>query len=148
MKTCIEMETEVIGIPLTYKPWWNKIQPGEKVERATGVFGTYTEKVDRNNNKMATGTVVIDGSEIRFVAFSSAYSKYKPLIDATGEVWISGKKNDKGDFIVNFVDPVGAAVRKPKAPPSYASSKKRVIPVDLLNNLPKPSASFLNNTAV
>lgn len=99
----MKLEIEALGVPITYKPWW-EIQPeGVKIE-AEGIITGLTERADKNGNLMAWPKLKINKCEIKGIMFASNYVKY--AIDIQDH-WkdkknykfkFSGKKDDKGIF--------------------------------------------------
>lgn len=68
----IEMEREVLGIPITFKPWWDKIEVGATVEEWFNIEDM-RESFDRNNNLMGFGTFTANYCKIAGTIFSSIY---------------------------------------------------------------------------
>lgn len=101
---CIEFEKEVLGAPVTYKPWWNTIEPGTKVTQPMELVSV-AEKTDRNGRLMAFLTLKYKGSTIKGVIFASHYRKYVGLLDTKRytHAVITGEKDDKGNIIVSKV---------------------------------------------
>lgn len=99
----MKLEIEALGVPITYKPWW-EIQPeGVKIE-AEGIITGLTERADKNGNLMAWPKLKINKCEIKGIMFASNYVKY--AIDIQDH-WkdkknykfkFFGKKDDKGIF--------------------------------------------------
>lgn len=101
---CGELEKEVLGTSITYKPWWDTIKPDQTVERAMEIVDV-AEKIDRNGRLMAFVTFKCQGSVIKGVVFASKYSRYAGLLDKQRytHATIKGKKDDKGSLIVSKV---------------------------------------------
>ncbi|MCY8890530.1 DNA polymerase III subunit alpha [Bacillus spizizenii] len=99
---CGELEKSVLGAPITYKPWWDQIEPGEKVEQPMELLDV-TEKTDRNGRLMAFLKLKARGSVIKGVMFSSYYAKNAGMLDTERytHAVIKGKKDDKGSIIVS-----------------------------------------------
>lgn len=101
---CIEFEKEVLGAPITYKPWWNKVKPNQKVEKEMELLNV-TERTDKNGRLMAFLTLRVDGIDINGIMFSSNYVKQIGVLDPkiNKKLIVQGKKDEKGSIIVNRV---------------------------------------------
>lgn len=101
---CIELEREVLGTAITYRPWWDEIQPDETVERVFELIEV-SERTDRNGRLMAFLTLKSGSSTIKGIVFASKYSRYVGLLDKQRNTHaiIKGKKDDKGTLIVSKV---------------------------------------------
>lgn len=105
---CIEFETDTLGAPITYKPWYENIPVDEYVELADLKLEKVTEKIDRNGNLMAFATVSNRGCKIECVIFAKTYTKNANYFDMNfyHSVNLKGRKDSKNKFIVTSI--VGA----------------------------------------
>ena len=99
---CMELETSTLGTPITYKPWFNKIEPEEKIEFRADIIKV-TEKLDKNGNMMAFVKVESEGCEIELIVFARTYCKNVDVFDVIDgkEIIVKGKKDEKGKVIVS-----------------------------------------------
>lgn len=101
---CTEYEREVLGSAITYRPYWDTVQPQESVN-VTMALKAVREKRDKNGNMMAFITVDIANTEVRGVVFASTYCKNVDAFDMnlTKTVNAQIKKDDKGGFVLNKI---------------------------------------------
>lgn len=99
---CMTMEAEVLGTPITYKPWWNTVEPNQKLTVAAELIKV-DERPDKNGNMMGFITLKISGCQVKALAFASKYCKMADMFDMARhkEIMIEGKKDDKGTFLIN-----------------------------------------------
>ena len=98
----IDMETEIIGAPVTYQPWWDLMGPNKKFTEEMEI--TYVnERKDKRGRLMAFGNAKCNHCEIEFIAFASKYGKIHHLLNpAEGQkVLITGKKDEKGMLLID-----------------------------------------------
>lgn len=103
-RACIELETEVLGTPVTFIPFWDSVQTGEQIT-TTLKIDKVQEKMDKNGNMMAFVTGFAEGCTIRCVVFAKTYTSNIGKLDKNHNeyVTLSGKKDDKGALIVSKV---------------------------------------------
>ena len=104
---CMEYETDTLGAPITYKPWWDVVPvDNETIEIVCEIKKVY-EKVDRNGNMMGFVTVVSDGCTIETVVFARQYCKNSDKFEIRNGIHptlkLRGKKDSKNKFIVSSV---------------------------------------------
>ena len=99
---CMELETATLGTPITYKPWFNKVEVGDKIEFRANIIKV-TEKIDRNGNMMGFVKVESEGCEIELIVFARTYCNNVDVFDILGgrEIIVKGKKDEKGKVIVS-----------------------------------------------
>lgn len=99
---CMELETETLGTPISFKPWFNKVKPNEKIEFECTIKKV-TEKLDRNGNMMGFITVESEGCVIELVAFARVYCNNVDVFDVLGgrDIIVKGKKDEKGKVLVS-----------------------------------------------
>lgn len=99
---CMELETATLGTPITYKPWFNKVEIGDKIEFRANIIKV-TEKIDRNGNMMGFVKVESEGCEIELIVFARTYCNNVDVFDILGgrEIIVKGKKDEKGKVIVS-----------------------------------------------
>ncbi len=99
---CQELEKETLGTNVTYKPWWDIIKKNSKVKQVMRIRKV-TEKVDKNGNMMAFVELEVEKCMIKGLVFASLYTKnvdkFKNKV-----LEFTGKKDDKGIFIINKVE--------------------------------------------
>jgi DNA polymerase-3 subunit alpha len=122
---CMEMERDVLGTPITYKPWWNNVEPNKKLS-AMAELVKVEERPDKNGNMMGFITLKINGCQIKGLVFASKYCKIVDMFDMDRhtEIIIEGKKDDKGTLLINnahkstanvkFIDPTTNVAVMPK----------------------------------
>ena len=100
---CIDYEKEILSAPITYKPWWDTVKPGKKIEEGAAIMSV-NERVDKNGNAMAFLKLNINSCEIEGIIFSSVYKKCIGVFDSgINKLKIAnvvGKKDDKGKLII------------------------------------------------
>lgn len=91
---CIEMENASIGLPLTYKPWWDDVKTGTSVKNVPAVIKNVREAKDRRGGLMAFVDLEIHDCPVSAVVFASAYGKLVSAFDANlgVNILVSGKK--------------------------------------------------------
>lgn len=102
---CISYETKLLGIPITFKPWWTEVEEGQTIEFLANVEKVY-EKIDKNGNMMGFVTISSNGCTIECVVFSRTYCSKTDLFDiefGPKEIIIKGKKDSKNKLIVSSV---------------------------------------------
>lgn len=106
-KTCIEMEKETLGAPVTYKPWWDTVKPDEYVEGVAKIKNV-KEHTDKRGNLMAFLELEMNDCKVDGVVFAAKYCRFAGLLDPKFNkyVQIRGKKDSKGGLIVNRVEPL------------------------------------------
>lgn len=107
----IEMEEETLGAPITYKPWWDTVPTGKKIT----VRGTIREMHERNDKRgrlMAFPEMKINKCIVNGLIFASSYARcaidvgQHYLLQAEYEFEFTGKKDDKGKFILDSIKSV------------------------------------------
>ena len=104
-RMCIEFETTTLGVPLTYKPWWETVKVNDTVEAVMTLIKV-REHQDKNGNMMAFIKVDVNGSEIDGVVFAKTYCNNVDKFDlmlGPVDLKIRGKKDSKGQLIVSSV---------------------------------------------
>ena len=106
-KVCMEYEESTLGTPITYKPWFERVDENEKVEFNATILNV-TEKLDKNGNMMGFIKVESDDCIIELVAFARTYCKYVDVFDVMGgkEIKVKGKKDSKGKVVVSSVSKI------------------------------------------
>lgn len=114
---CIEYEREILGSPITYKPYWQTVLQEEVVTVELTIIHV-REKIDRNGNMMAFLEANIDGETIKGIIFSKLYCNNIEKFDLTNneQVIINAqiKKDDKNNFVVNKILKELPVSKKPK----------------------------------
>lgn len=98
----IIFESETLGAPVTYQPWWDLVIPNRKMTETMTV--TYiNERTDKKGKLMAFGTAQCNGCNVELLIFSSHYGKMHHLLNpASGQqLQLTGKKDAKGLFLVS-----------------------------------------------
>lgn len=92
----IDMETEVLGIPITYKPWWSNIKEGQVFEDWIELEDV-EERIDKNGNMMAFIRCRANYCELNAIAFASCYCNNVSAFEMNGNkvIKIKGKKGNK-----------------------------------------------------
>lgn len=103
---CMSFETETLGTCITYVPWWDTIAEGQQFIQDFNIVSVQ-EKYDKNNRLMAFAKLEYEGAEFKAVIFASTYGKNIMAFnkDINPTISITGKKDDKGQIIVNNVIP-------------------------------------------
>ena len=100
---CIIFEQATLGSAITFKPWWDEVEPNKKIcINAQEVI--VHERVDKKKNMMAFIDIIADKCSIRGLIFASKYCKYAGILDCISvntTIMLEGKKDDKGTFIIN-----------------------------------------------
>lgn len=102
---CIKYETETLGAPITYKPWWEEVQENSPVTMVCTITHV-REKIDKNGNMMAFINLTSNGCDIEGVVFARTYCSHSDKFDLTFgpvQLQIKGKKDTKGKLIVSTV---------------------------------------------
>lgn len=107
VSACMQFEKETLGTCITHTPWWNTVIPGAKVTKQLKIKSVLVKK-DRNGRNMAFVVFEDQGIEIKAVAFASTYTKSALAFnkDMFQEINVSGKKDDKGQMIIDKVLPL------------------------------------------
>ena len=105
-ENCMKLELETLGIPITYKPWWNTVAEGETVKNVPVTVLRRKEITDKNGRLMAFVKFNKEGSEFDALLFAPIYSQLLSATDAKFEntVLISGIR-EKNQLIVKKVKP-------------------------------------------
>ncbi len=107
----MEFEKEALGTYITVKPWWDEVAVNQKVTFRGGIR-KLNERADKRGRLMAFPELISDGCEISALMFSSAYAKVaievsnNYLRQAEVEFEFTGKKDEKGKFIINGISVV------------------------------------------
>jgi DNA polymerase-3 subunit alpha len=101
---CIDFEKEVLGTAITFLPWWDEVKIGTTIV-VKMVMTKVTEKTDKNGRLMGFIDGTIDGCAVRAIAFTRQYCASMDKFDMSRheEVYLKGKKDDKGAFMVSSV---------------------------------------------
>jgi DNA polymerase-3 subunit alpha len=99
-RACMEFEQESLGAYVTYKPWWDTVAANSKVE-VTGQIISVREQVDKRGGLMAFVSIRANDCVFDGLIFASKYGKINDLFNNNYYLTVSGKKNDKGTFIIN-----------------------------------------------
>ena len=89
---CIEFEKETLGVPVTYKPWWEAVKPGTYINEEKALILKINEVKDRNGHLMAFLKLQIKGCDVEAICFASKYIKYVNMLNRSIFVSVSGKK--------------------------------------------------------
>lgn len=101
METCRAYEKEVLkGCILKYPSAWNKIEVDKEITLKC-VIDSVKEKNDKKGNLMGFFTLIIDGKKTKSICFASRYNKIKAHFVEGEALYLKGKKDDKGTFVVN-----------------------------------------------
>lgn len=107
----MEFEKESLGTYITVKPWWDEVAVNSKLIFRGGIR-KLNERADKRGRLMAFPELVSGGCEISAFMFSSAYAKVaievsnNYLRQAEVEFEFTGKKDEKGKFIINGIKTV------------------------------------------
>ena len=104
-QTIIEFEEQTLGVPLTYKPWWDTIKENESVDKVEAIMVNSRTQNDRRGRTMMFCTVNMNDCNVDCVIFSSVYQKTALFLEREHFV-LTGKKDEKGKLIVSGVRPV------------------------------------------
>lgn len=103
---CIKYEKEVLGAPITYKPWWETIKIDSAISENARIIEA-REQVDKKGGLMCFARLKINECEVEAILFSSIYKKtlgyFDKSINSSEFIHVSGKKDDKGKLIVKSV---------------------------------------------
>lgn len=104
---CMQFEKETLGTCITYTPWWDTVIPGSNITKQLELR-TVMIKKDKRGNNMAFVTLAHEGVDIKGVAFSTTYKKSSSAFNASmfKEINVQGKKDEKGQLIINKVLPL------------------------------------------
>lgn len=113
---CMQMEMEVLGRSITFKPAWQGAMPGEHLEGNCTFKGIRHHTAKSSGKKMAMLTVVNESLEMPSLVFPREYAKFMrilkdyPATVKKGEqfpiYYVSGCMSKDGDkFIVNKIEP-------------------------------------------
>jgi len=92
--TVIQLEEEILGVPLTYKPWWDSINEKETINDICAEIISSRTQNDKNNNQMMFCTAMMNGCKVDCVIFSSVYQKTAMILEQ-GEVSFQERKTVK-----------------------------------------------------
>ena len=100
----IRYEKEILGIPITFKPWWDMIEENQTFETELKLT-TVQEKIDRNQNMMAFVTGIANECELECVVFAGTYCANVAEFNTrfVDSIFIKGKKDGKGKCIINRI---------------------------------------------
>ena len=107
----IEMETETLGAPITYKPWWDTVPEGKRMT-VRGTIRATNERKDKRGRLMAFPELKINKCIVNGLIFASSYAKCAIDVDehylqqAEYEFEFTGRKDDKGKFILDSIKSV------------------------------------------
>jgi DNA polymerase-3 subunit alpha len=109
--TCMEYENDTLGKAITYKPWFDDVEPNTKLEFNAEIISVF-EKLDKNGNMMGFIKVQSEECTIELVAFSRTYCNYVDAFDVLGgrHIRVTGKKDEKGKVLVSKVAKLALAV--------------------------------------
>ena len=102
---CIEFETDTLGTPITYKPWYEELPKNTTVEIHNIKIESVNERIDRNGNLMAFANLSSRGCHFKAVIFARQYTKNANYFDTNfyETVNLKGQKDDKNQFVVSSV---------------------------------------------
>lgn len=107
--TCMAFEQETLGTHITYRNWWEELETGETA-KFTGRIKAVREHRQKNGKLMAFVTLTDEdiNTDIECCVFAKQYGPLNSLLyGREGYVLhVSGKKSDKGSFIINDAQPV------------------------------------------
>lgn len=106
-KVCMEYETKTLGLPITFKPWWDEIETNQVIE-IEAIVVSNRELIDKNGNMMSFPKIESDGITIPCVAFARTYcansDKFEILQNKPQPTLIiKGKKDAKKQLIISSV---------------------------------------------
>ena len=101
---CIKMETETLGINLTYDIWWDTVKKGSKLREVPATVLSKSEILDKKGGLMAFLDLSCNGCKIRSIAFSRTYARHQVAFMHGGPVLVTGKKDDKDELIIDKVE--------------------------------------------
>ena len=113
-QTYIDMETEIIGSPITFQPWWDMIQPGTKLKNETMKIVSVNERKDKNGRLMAFAMMECENSNFEAIIFSSKYGKINHLFHPGSYVSVSGKKDEKEKLILDTAKETENSIKRSK----------------------------------
>ena len=111
----MEFEKESLGTYITVKPWWDEVAVNQKLTFRGGIR-KLNERADKRGRLMAFPELVSNGCEISALMFSSAYAKVaievsnNYLRQAEVEFEFTGKKDEKGKFIINGIKTIAKEI--------------------------------------
>lgn len=112
---CMKFEEETLGCHITHKTWWETLKANEG-HTFTAKIKSVTEHKQKNGETMAFIAVkdIVAKFNLECCAFSKTYKNIIAFVyEREGElIKISGKKSDKGSFIINDVVPFQTFAKK------------------------------------
>lgn len=102
-EACLSLEIETLGSCVSYKPLWASVKPGASFMEPCTIVSVKEHIASTSKKQMAFLQVKYDASTIRAVVFPKLYGSIKSLLKAGTEVFISGKKDEKDEMIVNKI---------------------------------------------
>lgn len=104
---CMDFEKKLLGAPISIKPYWDNIKANKKVKDRFQLVKV-SEKVDKSNRMMGFVQVYKEGSDIKGLIFASNYGRMQGVLNNPDTLYIeaSGKKDDRGTFIIDAVKAV------------------------------------------
>ena len=107
----ISMETESLGTPITYKPWWDEVPVGKRIT-VSGHIRNINERNDKRGRLMAFPELTINKCTVSALMFASSYAKCAIEVNSrlleqyAYEFEFVGKKDEKGKFILDNIKAV------------------------------------------
>lgn len=106
-KVCMDYETKTLGLPITYKPWWDEVETNQTIEIEATVVSN-RELIDKNGNMMSFPKIESEGVTIPCVAFARTYcansNKFEVREDRPQPTLIiKGKKDSRKQLIISSV---------------------------------------------
>lgn len=102
-EACLELEMDTLGSCVSYKPLWASVKAGATFMEPCTIVSVKEHTAATSKKQMAFLQVQYDASNVRAVVFPKLYASCKPLLKAGQKVFISGKKDEKDEMIINKI---------------------------------------------
>lgn len=124
-EACMAFETETLGTPITYIPWWDDVMAGEDVTVELKMEKV-SEKRDKNGNMMGFLTGSFEGCTLEGVIFSRTYCNNADKFDMKyfTHIEVKGKKDDKGKLVISKVIGARKETIAPEDLPFYEAGER------------------------
>lgn len=95
-QTYIDFENETLGVPITFKPWWDNVPIDSIVNNVVATILSLREVKDKKNRLMAFVKLEINNCKIDATIFANKYLRILSIFDEhinkSQKILISGKK--------------------------------------------------------
>lgn len=102
-EVCMAMETLTLGSSVTYVSKWNDIESGSTVKEQCEILEVRPYTTKSSKKSMGYLTVKYDGDKVKATIFPKAWERLASAAIVGKSVWILGKKDDKGELIVDDI---------------------------------------------